>query len=132
MRSCSRSCTDNAVHSVLPKDSLGEAVHYALKHWTALTKFTEAGHLDASNSYAERCMRAIADGRKAFLFVVSERARLAAAIYCSVVESCKANKIHPLTYLTHILAKARDKALRSLTLDEFATCSTTPAGKCVR
>ena len=28
---------DNAVHSVLPKNSLEEAVHYALKHGTALT-----------------------------------------------------------------------------------------------
>lgn len=82
---------DNAVHSVLPKASLGEAVHYALRDWTALTQFTEAGHLDASNSYADRCMRAIAVGRKAFLFVVSERARGAAAIYCSLVESYKAN-----------------------------------------
>ncbi|MBW4053575.1 MAG: transposase [Proteobacteria bacterium] len=54
---------DNTVHSVLPKDSLGEAVHYSLKHWSALTKFTEAGHLDASNNYAERCMRAVAVGR---------------------------------------------------------------------
>lgn len=63
---------DNAVRSVLPKDSLGEAVHYALRHWSALTKFTEAGHLDASNNYAERCMRAVAVGRKAFLFVGSE------------------------------------------------------------
>ena len=31
---------DNAVHSVLPKDSLAQAIHYALKHWTALTRFT--------------------------------------------------------------------------------------------
>ena len=41
---------ENAVHSVLPKDGLGEAVHYALKHWSALTRFTEAGHLDASTT----------------------------------------------------------------------------------
>ena len=121
---------DNAVHSVLPKASLGEAVHYALRDWTALTQFTEAGHLDASNSYAERCMRAIADGRKAFLFVVSERARLAAAIYCSLVESCKANKINPLTYLTYILSHARNKSLQLPTPDEFAKLSATPAGGC--
>jgi hypothetical protein len=57
---------DNAVHSVLPKDSLGQAIHCALKHWTALTRFTEAGHLDASNNFAERCMRSVVVGRKAF------------------------------------------------------------------
>ena len=42
----------NAVHSVLPKDSLGEAVHSALKNCTAVTKFTAAAHLDASNNHA--------------------------------------------------------------------------------
>jgi hypothetical protein len=35
---------------------------------------------------AERCMRAVAVGRKAFLFVGSERAGHAAAIYYSLVE----------------------------------------------
>ena len=34
-RACLAGC------SVLPKDSLGEAVHYALKHWSALTRFTK-------------------------------------------------------------------------------------------
>ena len=119
---------DNAVHSVLPKDSLGEAVHYALRNWAALTKFTEAGHLDPSNNFAERCMRAVAVGRKAFLFVGSERAGHAAAIYYSLVESCKANSVNPLTYLTYILSNARNKAVRLPTPDEFAASSTVPAG----
>ncbi len=121
---------DHTVHSVLPKDSLWEAVHYASKHWAALTKFTEAGHLDASNNFAERCMRAVAIGRKAFLFVGSERAGHAAAIYYSRVESCKANKINPLTYLTYILSNARNKAVVLPTPDEFATRSTAPVGGC--
>jgi hypothetical protein len=30
--------------------------------WRALTEFTEAGHLEASNNYAECCMRAVAAG----------------------------------------------------------------------
>ncbi len=65
---------DHAIHTVLPKDTFGIAVTYALKHWEALTNFTKAGHLDASNNYAERCMRTVAVGRQAFLFVGSERA----------------------------------------------------------
>jgi hypothetical protein len=36
---------DQAVHTVLPKDGLGIAVNYALKHWEALTNFTKTGHL---------------------------------------------------------------------------------------
>ncbi|MGH2448790.1 MAG: IS66 family transposase [Steroidobacteraceae bacterium] len=120
---------DNAVHSVLPKDSLGEAVIYALRHWAALTKFAEAGHLDASNNYAERLMRSVAVGRRAFLFVGSEKAGHAAAIYYSLVESCKANKVNPLTYLTYVLSNARNKSLVLPTPDEFADLSAAqPAG----
>ncbi len=33
---------DNAVHTVLPKDSFGIAVNYALKHWEALTNLPSA------------------------------------------------------------------------------------------
>ena len=88
----------------------GMAVNYALKHGDALTNFTKAGHLEASNNYAERCTCPAAVGRKAFLFVGSERAGHAAAIYYSLVESCNANKVNPLTYLTYVLGNARNKS----------------------
>ena len=119
---------DNAVHSVLPKDTFGIAVNYALKHWDALTNFTRAGHLEASNNYAERCMRTVAVGRKAFLFVGSERAGHAAAIYYSLVESCKANKVNPLTYLTYVLAHARNKSVTLPTPDEFTASNIAHVG----
>jgi hypothetical protein len=113
---------------VLPKDTFGIAVNYALKHWEALTNFTKAGHLDASNNYAERCMRTVAVGRKAFLFVGSERAGHAAAIYYSLVESCKANKVNPLTYLTYVLANARNKSITLPTPDEFTASNIAHVG----
>jgi hypothetical protein len=113
---------------VLPKDTFGIAVNYALKHWEALTNFTKAGHLDASNNYAERCMRTVAVGRKAFLFVGSERAGHAAAIYYSLVESCKANKVNPLTYLTYVLANARNKSIVLPTPDEFTASNIAHVG----
>jgi hypothetical protein len=75
-------------------------------------------------------MRSVAVGRKAFLFVGSERAGHAAAIYYSLVESCKANKVNPLTYLAYILSNARNKALQLPTPDEFAHLSSAPAGRC--
>jgi transposase len=85
------------VRTVLSKDAFGIAMSCALKHWEALTNFAMAGHLEASNNYAKRCMRSVAVGRKAFLFVSSERAGRAAAIYYSLVESCKAKQVNPLT-----------------------------------
>jgi hypothetical protein len=61
-----------------------DRVMFALLY-TTLTKFTEAGHLAARNNFSERLMRTIVVGRKTFLFVGSEGARHAAAIYYSPV-----------------------------------------------
>ena len=72
----------------------------------------------------------MAVGRKAFLFVGSERAGHAAAIYYSLVESCKANKANPLTYLTYILSNARNKATQLPTPNEFSGLSAAHAGGC--
>jgi hypothetical protein len=78
--------------------------------------------------HVERCIREMAVGRKAFLFVGSERARHAAAIYYSMVQSCKANQVNPLTYLTYVLSHARDKSVQLPTPDEFANVRAAPAG----
>jgi transposase len=63
---------DEQINAVLPKSALGQAVSYALKNWDALTRYAEHGQLEADNNYAERCMRPVAVGRKAYLFVGSE------------------------------------------------------------
>jgi hypothetical protein len=110
---------DVQAQAVLPKSGLGEAVGYALRHWEALCRYTEAGHLEASNNFAERCMRPVALGRKAFLFVGSERAGQAAAMYYSIIESCRLNRVNPLTYLTHVLTHIRDRTVSLPTPDEF-------------
>jgi len=107
--------------AVLPKSALGEAVGYTLRHWDALCRYTEAGYLEASNNFAERCMRPVAVGRKAFLFVGSERAGHAAAIYYSIVQSCKVNQVNPLTYLTYVLKNVRNRSVTLLTPDDFTT-----------
>jgi hypothetical protein len=118
---------DTQAQAVLPKSGLGEAIGYALRNWEALCRYTEAGHLEASNNYAEQCMRTVAVGRKAFLFVGSERAGHAAAIYYSLVESCKVNKVNPLTYLTYVLTHVRDRSVILPTPDEFTAREVTQA-----
>jgi IS66 C-terminal element len=72
------------------------------------------------------CVMAV--GRKAFLFVGSERAGHAAAIYYSLVESCKANKVNPLTYLTYVLGNARNKSITLPTPDEFTASNIAHVG----
>jgi len=40
------------------------------------------------------------------------------AIYCSLIESCKANRVNPLIYLTYVRSHVRDKTSTIQTPDE--------------
>ena len=52
--------------AVFPPDSRRQAVQCASQAWTAPARFAEAGPLDASNNYAERCMRTVFVGERRF------------------------------------------------------------------
>ena len=60
---------------VLPKSLIGQAIAYALRHWTALTRYLNDGFLDIDNNIAELTLRHIAIGRKNWLFAGSARGR---------------------------------------------------------
>ena len=45
--------------TALPKSPLGTAVGYALRNWTALTRYTEDGRLKIDNNGAEQALRPI-------------------------------------------------------------------------
>jgi transposase len=119
---------DVQANLVLPKSALGNAVMYTLKNWDALCRYTEHGFLEADNNYAERCMKPVAIGRKNYMFVGNERGGRAAAIFYSLMESCKANKVNPLTYMTYILSNVRNKDIELLLPDEFDASSLTQIG----
>ena len=42
---------------VLPRSEAGQAVTYALKNWTALTRYVEDGDLSINNNQTERLAR---------------------------------------------------------------------------
>ncbi len=110
---------DVEVNGILPQSALGNAICYTLKNWDALCRYTEQGFLEVDNNFAERCMRPVALGRKNYLFVGSERGGKAAAIYYSLIESCKLNKVNPLTYMTYVLSNVRNKIITLLMPHEF-------------
>lgn len=53
---------------VLPKSDAGEAVAYALKNWTALTRYCDDPDLSIDNNYTERALRCFAVGRANWTF----------------------------------------------------------------
>jgi hypothetical protein len=44
------------------------------------------------------------------------------------VESCKANQVNPLTYLTYVLTNARNKSITLPTPDEFTVSNIAHVG----
>ena len=88
-----------------PAMALAKAVNYMLNHWVALTRFVSDGRLDLDNNLCEQQLRAIALGRRNYLFFGShEAARRGAAIY-SLLRTCALHDMQPVAYLTDVLQK---------------------------
>ena len=79
----------------------------------ALTRYTEAGFLQIDNNASERALRAVAVGRKNYLFAGSDAGGRSAAVLYSVVGTCRRLGLDPFAYLR----------------DAFARLPTLPAGR---
>jgi transposase len=90
---------------VLPKSPIGQAIAYALRHWSALKRFTQHGFLNIDNNAAERALRGVAIGRKNWLFAGSDAGGQTAAVLYSIVATCKQLGIEPFGYLKDVLAR---------------------------
>jgi hypothetical protein len=49
-------------------------------------------------------------------------------LFGALVESCRVNKVNPLTYLTYVLSHVRDEQVKLLTPDEFTVSNITHIG----
>jgi transposase len=108
---------------VLPKSPIAEAVGYALNHWTALVRYTEAGFLSIDNNVAEREMKRIAIGRKNWLTIGSPRGGETAAVLISFTSTCQRLGVEPWAYLRDVLDRLPShpaQRLPELLPDEWA------------
>ena len=102
-----RKWMEKSLRSLSRKSETAAAIRYALSRWRALTRYTGDGRLEIDNSY-ERALRAVALGRKNYLFVGSDcGGERAAAIY-SLIGSAKLNGLDPELYLRTVLAQIAD------------------------
>jgi transposase len=96
------------------KSDVTVAIHYALGRWKQLLRYVHDGHLEIDNNSAERALRAIAVGRKNYLFAGSDiGGERAAAIY-SLIGTAKLNGVDPEAYLAYVLQRIADHPLQRI------------------
>jgi transposase len=87
---------------------VAKAMDYMLKRWEAFTRFLQDGRICLTNNAAERGLRSIALGRKAWLFAGSDRGGERAAAMYSLIASAKLNDVDPRAWLADVLRRIAD------------------------
>ena len=89
-------------------NNVAQAMDYMLKRWPAFTRFLNDGRICVSNNAAERALRGIALGRRAWLFAGSDRGGDRAAFMYSLIVTAKMNDIDPQAWLADVLRRIND------------------------
>ena len=85
------------------KSELSGAIRYAMSRWAALSRYRDDGRIEIDNNAAERSLRAVALGRKNYLFAGSNAGGERAAALYTLIGTAKLNGIDPQAYLRHVL-----------------------------
>lgn len=97
---------------------VAKAINYMLDEdgrWEAFTRFLDDGRICLTNNAAERALRGIALGRKAWLFAGSPRGGDRAAFMYSLIVTAKMNDVDPQAWLADVLARLPDIPVSRLT-----------------
>ncbi len=96
------------------KSDLAKAIRYTLSRWTALTRYCEDGRIEIDNSAAERALRAVALGRKNYLFAGSDAGGERAAAFYSLIGSAKLNGMDPEAYLREVFTRIAEHPINRI------------------
>ena len=96
------------------KSETALAINYALGRWPALVRYCDDGLLEIDNNAAERALRAVALGRKNYLFAGSDAGGERAAVIYSLLGSAKLNGIDPKSYLTSVLRRIAEHPINRI------------------
>jgi hypothetical protein len=84
------------------------AYFYMLKRWNAFTRFLDDGRICLTNNAAERALRCVPIGRKAWLFCGSDRGGQRAAVIYTLIQTAKLNDVDLQAWLADVLARIAD------------------------
>ncbi len=93
---------------------LAKAINYMLRRWQAFTRFLDDGRVCLSNNAAERALRCVPLGRKAWLFCGSDRGGERAAVLYTLIQTAKLNNVDPQAWLADVLARIADHSAQRL------------------
>lgn len=105
-------------------NDVAKALDYALTRWVAFTRFLGDGRICLTNNAAERALRGVALGRKAWLFAGSDRGGDRAAVMLSLITTAKLNGADPRAWLADVLARIADHSASRL--DQLLPWNWTP------
>lgn len=93
---------DELAPGVAPKSALGKALGYTQSQWPKLSRFLEHPEVPAHNNRVENDIRPFAVGRRAWLFIDTQRGAHASANLYSLAITCRANGVNALAYFTYL------------------------------
>jgi transposase len=105
---------EKLLRSLSAKSDTAGAIRYALSHWRALTRYVDDGTLEIDNSAAERALRAVAIGRKNYLFMGSDSGGQRAASFYTLIGTAKLNGLDPSFYLRTVLARIAEHPINRI------------------
>ena len=104
---------------------LAKAINYMLRRWPAFTRFLDDGRVCLSNNAAERALRCVPLGRKAWLFCGSDRGGDRAAVLYTLIQTARLNDVDPQAWLADVLARIADHPASRI--DELLPWNWTPS-----
>lgn len=90
---------------VIPNTLIGDAISYCLNQWDALTYFPDTGFVPMHNNDSENGLRPAVLGRRNWLFAGSMEGGKTAAIWMSIVQTCRRHGIDPFKYLRDVFSR---------------------------
>jgi hypothetical protein len=103
-----RDWLETSLSKLSRKSDTSAAIHYALARWDAFVRYCDDGRIEIDNSAAERALRAVAVGRRNYLFAGSDQGGERAATYYGLLGSAKLNGLNPEAYLRRVLERIAD------------------------
>jgi len=105
---------EQTLKTLSQKSATAKAIRYALDRWPALCRYCDDGRIEIDNNAAERSLRAVALGRKNFLFAGSDAGGDRAAALYSLIGSAKLNGLDPEAFLREVLTRIADHPVNQI------------------